>query len=74
MANITITAGLQFYYQHSSSLVTVSKIDGDVVDVMISPSDGHSFMQKGWSLKDMQSKFKSGYFAYHEKKNEVTVW
>jgi hypothetical protein len=63
-----IIKGLKFKSKTFSALAEVSEIreSKNEVDVLFTPSDGHSWIEKGMDLNLMKSYFNSGVYSVYK--------
>jgi hypothetical protein len=56
MSAPVIRPGLKFTSVHFSAIAEVHAVSEQLntVDVILTPSDGHSWIEKGWNLQHMQ--------------------
>lgn len=70
----SISVGLEF---KSTSFSAAAKISGinvaeNKVDILLTPSDGNSWEEKGWNLDELKANFRSGKYKEVER-NDVNI-
>lgn len=69
-----IYVGLKFTSTSFSDTAEIVRIDNDKVDVMITSSQGHSRVLKGWDLNHVKERFEKGEYMEVLKGPNYSVW
>lgn len=69
-----IYVGLKFISTSFRDKAEVVRIDNDKVDVMITSSEGHSRVLKGWDLSHVKERFERGEYTVAPNGPNYSVW
>lgn len=71
MTKALLQVGLKFTstsFSAEGEICRISESEG-IVDVILKPSDGHAWVEKGWNLNEVTGRFKSGEYKRIEPNN-----
>lgn len=72
-----ITPGLKFTSTHFTATAEIKEVreKDNEVDVILSPSDGHAWVEKGWNLEHLKWGFeRKEYNPIVKELNNISVW